>query len=216
MKLVTFFLCLCFILPGSAAVIYRATDIRLGSAIGGPYGAATREIDVDGDAVIDWAIDFRFIGLNRFIFITDEGNNRYLFRPRNITGGTEPAPLDQNFLIDGHPEGTDLQLLLLSEATNPIFVRTSINDGGVFDPGSFHEITAFLGFEFEKLGDTHYGYAEVTGINGDGLIISGLAWESEPGVGIRAGAIPEPSAVLLLGFSMLNVFLRRGRRRVGL
>lgn len=211
MKILSFFLFLCVALPGSAAVIYRATDIRLGSAIGGPYGEATREIDVDGDAVTDWAIEFRIIGLNQFIFLSDDGSNRYIFRSRDRSGGTEPAPLDEEFLIDGHLEGTDFRWLSITEATNPIFVQTSINDGGVFDPGSFHEITAFLGFEFERLGDTHYGYAEVTGINGDGLIISGLAWESEPGVGIRAGAIPEPSSFVFLAVGILGVLVWRRR-----
>lgn len=90
-------------------------------------------------------------------------------------------------------------------------VRTSINDGGVFSPGPFHETTTFLGFEFERLGERHYGYAEVTGINGDGLIISGLAWESEPGVGIRAGAIPEPSNFVLLVVGILGVLVWRRR-----
>ena len=80
-------------------MIYRATDIRLGSAIGGPYGAATREIDVDGDAVTDWAIEFTFRGLNRFISVTDTGSTRFAFESINDFGGVNLAPLDDSVVL---------------------------------------------------------------------------------------------------------------------
>ena len=212
MKIISFFLFLCVAPPGSAAVIYRATDIRLGSAIGGPYGEATREIDVDGDAVTDWAVEFTIRRLNRFISLTDTGNTRFVFQSINDFGGVDIVPLDGSVYLS-----SDLSQGGLLWMTNPSpvgfsLVRTSINDGGVFDPGPFEGLTAFLGFEFERLGQTHYGYAEVTGINGDGLIISALAWESEPGVGIRAGAIPEPSTFALLAVGFLGVLGRRKRQ----
>jgi hypothetical protein len=170
MKIVPFFLILCGALPGSAAVIYRATDIRLGSAIGGPYGEATRGIDVDGDAVTDWAIEFTFRGLNRFISLSDTGNTRFVFRSINDFGGVDLAPLDDAVVLS-----SDLSQARLLWMTNPSpigfwLVRTSINDGGVFQPGPFNNQTAFLGFEFTAIpqaevilrvagGPSHSGWA---------------------------------------------------------
>jgi hypothetical protein len=76
-----------------------------------------------------------------------------------------------------------------------------------FGPGSY------IGF---RSANNHYGYLEVTWTSATNTfeVLSG-AYESQPGVGIRAGAaaIPEPSsAALSLGALAAGVFVRRRKQ----
>lgn len=60
---------------------------------------------------------------------------------------------------------------------------------------------AYLGVEFKIGEDTHYGWIEVdTPFLAGGGVIKAFAYESEPGVPIIAGVIPEPSSALLVAF----------------
>ena len=72
---------------------------------------------------------------------------------------------------------------------------------------------SYIGF---KSANNHYGYLEVTWTSATNTfeILSG-AYESTPGVGIRAGAaaIPEPStAMLSLGALAAGAFIRRRKQ----
>ncbi|MBX7212273.1 MAG: PEP-CTERM sorting domain-containing protein [Verrucomicrobiaceae bacterium] len=79
--------------------------------------------------------------------------------------------------------------------------------------GYFWNFTiANVGVEFTLPDGVHYGVIEVQGIYGGGNIRS-YAWETDPGVPIVAGAMPEPSRAVLIFGGMLAVLSHRRRRR---
>ena len=77
--------------------------------------------------------------------------------------------------------------------------------GGRLGPGEFlssHPDTlSYLGVRFERNGVAHYGWIALNGSGhvGKELFVHGWAYQSEPGVGLIAGHIPEPSLLILLG-----------------
>jgi hypothetical protein len=80
----------------------------------------------------------------------------------------------------------------------------------------FSGFTGFVGIEFEISGNTHYGWLRMTLHPDTGAaILRDYAYESEPGVGIIAGAIPEPSTILLAGLGGLAL-LWRARKKIAL
>ena len=198
--------------PG--AIIHRMTDLRFGSATGGPFGSSSALIDVNQDGIDDWSVGTTVSSLNVWIFLESPDSTRFVSRPRLAISGTEPAPLEEMTHISLSLGNPDLQLLAPSDATRRSLVFTSNNDGNISDPGPFNNRFAYLGFEFDIAGERHFGYAGLEGISNSGLIISSLAWEDEPGVGIRAGAIPEPSSVVLLAGGILGLLGRRRQRPV--
>ena len=75
----------------------------------------------------------------------------------------------------------------------------------------------FVGLEFESSEGTHYGWLDIEGVPNGGsyLIVHGWAYETTPGIGIVAGAVPEPSSVVLafLGtFTLWGLRFRKDRR----
>jgi hypothetical protein len=81
----------------------------------------------------------------------------------------------------------------------------------------------YLGLEFELADGIHFGWMhfdasanlrnEQGSFIGVGGLIDGWAWETTPGQGIIAGAVPEPSAVLLTALSVAGLFLWRQRSK---
>ena len=70
----------------------------------------------------------------------------------------------------------------------------------------------YLGVELDLNGETHYGWIEVESRPlATVAIVHRWAYESEPGVPIFAGRIPEPSAIALLPAG-LALAARRSRR----
>ena len=73
-----------------------------------------------------------------------------------------------------------------------------------------------LGISFDIDGATHYGWIRMSNSDPFNLVVNDWAWETEPGVGIALGAIPEPSslAMFLAGCgTILGVRLFRKRSR---
>lgn len=72
----------------------------------------------------------------------------------------------------------------------------------------------YVGVQFAIGGETHYGWVEVQvpfiGVNG-GWVRS-YAYETEPGVAITAGAVPEPATALLLCVGFAASATRRSCR----
>lgn len=83
--------------------------------------------------------------------------------------------------------------------------------GSFFD--NFNGTRGFSGVLFDIPGGSlHYGYLDVrVDQPNDVLTLFGGAWESEPGVGIVAGAIPEPSGLGLLAMGAVGVAAWRRR-----
>lgn len=73
-------------------------------------------------------------------------------------------------------------------------------------------VPKYMGVEFLRDDGIHYGWVAVSAGGTTSTVgTTGWAWESEPGVPIIAGAIPEPSSVLLLmlGGSFLFALRRK-------
>lgn len=72
---------------------------------------------------------------------------------------------------------------------------------------------AFIGLYFPDGPNFHYGWIRVGVNNAAGtFLIKDWAYEDQPGVGIRAGQIPEPGALGLLACGALGVAALRRRR----
>jgi len=76
----------------------------------------------------------------------------------------------------------------------------------------------YVGVQFTIDGNTHYGWVEVDvpfdgGVHGG--YVRSFAYETEAGAPIIAGAIPEPSAsvLILIGIGVAIAFHRSGKRR---
>lgn len=79
----------------------------------------------------------------------------------------------------------------------------------------------YIGLEFRLAGEVHYGWVHLDAsgllpdrfgeLQGGGGPITGWAWETTPGKGIVAGAIPEPTTACLTFIAGGMVLLRRRR-----
>jgi hypothetical protein len=72
-------------------------------------------------------------------------------------------------------------------------------------------VDGYIGVEFERATGTHYGWIRWRGGGGPWGRVYGWGWETEPGVPIIAGAVPEPGSWVLAG-SAWALALRRRRR----
>lgn len=91
-------------------------------------------------------------------------------------------------------------------------------ESGFFPPLSeFFKEEAYIGLQFEINGQVHYGWLAVELAPGDhpwnsrptSSRITGFAYETEAGVPITAGAIPEPAVSLLIAMGTGTLCLRR-------
>jgi len=94
-------------------------------------------------------------------------------------------------------------------------------------------VDAYIGVEFMAWDGVHYGWIQYTGYgvaqvpvrgpNGEilgytmipllGGFVDSWGWETQPGLSIIAGAIPEPSTTLLVGTGTPLLWLRNARTR---
>jgi len=158
------------------------------------------EIDIDGDATVD----FRFRSIGTEMNAQPEGANRTLIFDQ--FGDEFAENLDPGTLIGIPPPNG------LIWDTNTAFLGGCFSAGGIVCPGEFQSGLDFLGLEFEISGQTHYGWIEIESIQDFGPIrFHRWAYESEPGMSIRAGAVPEPSAGMLLCITLASCLLQRRR-----
>ena len=82
--------------------------------------------------------------------------------------------------------------------------------GGYTCAGRFPGHRAYMGVEFDIAGATHYGWIDLrVAPDNPYAEIYGWAYETEPGVSIIAGAIPEPATIFLLLGGVLAVVVSR-------
>ncbi len=161
-------------------------------------------VDLNFDGVFDF--EFTRIGATSGVDLVPLGVNRSIFIPEPPPDiGNFLVPLEQGFLI-----GSDIDDSL-TWGNESSLVSACVNIGCI---GFFDNQTAFIGTEFQIDGETHYGwmqFADWSGVAGGYLL--DYAYESEPGVGILAGAIaiPEPStyASIILGLLALACYRQK-------
>lgn len=162
-------------------------------------------IDLNDDGVIDFIIP----GGNAQINVLPQGFNRVL--SIDEFGTLYAADLSEGSFIGADPGDGRVW-----GAGSPV-MAACFSGGGVVCFGNFLGGIDYLGAEFEIAGNTHYGWLEIRSRDGIPFIdVLSWAYETEPGMGILAGAIPEPTATsLLLAAGLLAVRRRRKCNRPG-
>jgi hypothetical protein len=164
-------------------------------------------MDVDGDGNADFTFGYSPV----FLGVRSEGMNRILILqdpPPNIGGPIAPLPAE--FLIGS---GSESGVLTWSPGFGDDFETLANYYNGVAS-GPFAGQHAYMGLEFRQGANTYYGWALLQ-ISGDYAAIGQIeswAWETQPGVSIFAGAVPEPSSLALLTLGGAFIIWRLRKR----
>ena len=144
-------------------------------------------LDLDGDSVVDLIIP----GGNVEIDVIPQESNRTL--AFDEFGTPYAANLADGSLI-GAAAGDGMVWGL-----EPSVMSSCFNIGGVVCGGNYLGGIGYMGVEFDIGGLTHYGWIEIESREFIPWVdVHRWAYQSEPGVPIRAGQVPEPSTVVLL------------------
>jgi hypothetical protein len=165
-------------------------------------------LDIDGNGTID----FSFWGdVAASVGIRSEGANRYLITPDpppNIGGAV--SALEAGFLIG--PESGIGSLDWFGDDYD--YWSTLMLELDAGRDGEFWGTRAYVGIEFQSDDGIHYGWFDVEGDPSTPYaVVYGWAYESTPGMGIIAGAVPEPSSVLLFASGMVAILMFRTKKR---
>ena len=166
---------------------------------------------------------------NEFFFdsfpldLNDDGVDDLGFNNRDIQ--TDATPFGSSRIVSVAPHlelaaaltevdfiGADIDDPLAWTSTERQGLNACVSAGGLVCVGNFRGGRDFLGVEFDISGQTHYGWVQIQSV--DLAVFARIidwAYESEPGVGIFAGQIPEPSAALLAVCGLAAVLSRRRR-----
>ncbi|WOO42628.1 hypothetical protein [Rubellicoccus peritrichatus] len=175
--------------------------------------------DVDGDGTVEFHFEN---DQSSIAFLQHSGNVHFLHRV-STNSATDIIPIPDGKTVGAAVDGyqfTTANYLTKSVTQSGAMALDFYNIGWNFDQ------SGFLGFEFQSNGQTHYAWAEWTidgttnGANvGQGFIINRAYFESDPGVSIVVGALPEPEttatglALLALGTAGLHHW-RTKRKKV--
>lgn len=131
---------------------------------------------------------------------------------RVIAGGGDVYALPWGYSIGSD---VDPDLWMMDPLGITLNSSATVPPGEVISTGQFLETTAFMGVQFYIDDLVHYGWVRISNpFPVTGGIIMDFAYETEPGVGIQAGAgmIPEPATSALLALGGLLLALRRKRK----
>jgi hypothetical protein len=162
------------------------------------------------DMNLDGLDDFIFTASVSFVGVHPETANQYLIYPSpppNIGGPVEP--LSDGFEIG--PNSGDGELDWYGSTGYSTLIQCLSGACA----GRFKGQHAYMGVEFDIAGGTHYGWIDMyVAADGPYAEIYGWAYETQPGVSILAGAVPEPSTVLLMAAGSLALLYSRARKRI--
>jgi len=194
------------LLTGRAAIVHQEFEIPTTNGwpvIGLPSNPYLLDIDNDGVA------DFLFrSGFDGFAVFPQVGS---------AVLAVESGPSDLNSfalpLAAGHQISSLTPVLAFwdTDGVNGSVLTSARNVGAI---GLFTGQIAYLGVQFTRADQIHYGWLHLdvsyVGLNAGNLLA--LGWEDTWGLGIAAGAVPEPSTLaLLVGGGVLLVCFRRNR-----
>jgi hypothetical protein len=173
--------------------------------------------DIDADGVPDYRFhtDGSFVaavisyGTNRYISVLstgdDQGGNLVPVFAGSIIG------FDTSSLSGDWHRQTDY-VIIPSLSTG-----YSLTSG----PSPMQFADGYIGVEFAAADGIHYGWIQYVGFSHSekgigypllGGFIDSWAWETQPGVSIVAGAIPEPSAMTLVVVTAISLMQRRRKK----
>lgn len=180
-------------------------------------------IDFDGNGVGDvFMVGF---GPNIDFFIATENRAFIVSSPPPNLGG-RMANLELAFLIGsdsgmgsdkrwygGFNQPDTAELIGIPRNSNQVSFGGSANNGsgGIFNNSMFLNASGYFGIEFKIDDATHYGWVHIANDSnlGTGGYIDGWAYETDAGVGISAGAVPEPGVGLMFFVGAIGLIVRR-------
>lgn len=175
--------------------------------------------DIDGNGSIDFTFGFSF----SYVGLRTERANRLVIVPSpppNIGGYV--ADLHSPFLIAPDLGSPDFAWISSDPSDNYVYPGeiafasiVQVLSTGTF---SFFNGRGAIGIEFESDLGTHYGYFDIEAYPGyAGAWLYGWAYETQPGVPIIAGQVPECTQSVLLCIGLATLLARRHRHpsRIG-
>ncbi|MFP6897453.1 MAG: PEP-CTERM sorting domain-containing protein [Roseibacillus sp.] len=205
-------------LCAEGVIIYRS--IAPGEVADSSEGLLRQYIDLDGNGTLD----FFTTTAGNDASIVPTGNNRILSIVATLPDlGRGIVPLLGGEAIEMSPL-TPMSWNGLADRIN------QFDDGGSYiykcngrvpigQPPECNSLIPggleirYVALELETEGEIHYGWVAISSNLTvlHTVQVSGWAYETDPGVSIIAGAIPEPSGVLLLCLASVLGILRRSR-----
>lgn len=164
----------------------------------------TRAIDLNGDGVDDAV--FRNFGNEFAVYSTLSSS----------IAGIPTIPPNQNHfaapLGSGSIIGNSLESSFHWNEGYSGLISVVLIGMETYKSGLWGSMEAYVGVQFDIEGQSHFGWILVdTPFDTGGGIIKAFAYESEPGVPIVAGVVPESSSSLFIGVSC-GIALARRRR----
>lgn len=171
--------------------------------------------DIDGNGSIDFTFGYSF----SYVGLRTERANRLVIVPSpppNIGGYV--ANLPSSFPIASDLGSSDIVWISSDPSDNYVspgeiaFASiVQVLSTGTF---SFFNGREAIGIEFESDLGTHYGYFDIDAGSGyAGVTLYGWAYETQPGVPIMTGQVPEPSISVLFSIGLVALIARRKPRQ---
>jgi PEP-CTERM motif len=183
------------------------------------------QIDINQDGTADVGL-YKDLGIGMLSY----GETAVFGR---LKGGYLPGLNTRNLLVTAFASGQQIGAeSAMSSLTNEFWAYNSetpddltyfqLASGVPSNPatygGTFFGRRAYLGMRIELApGEFHYGWVDIANTLAKpwNYEIRGWAWESEPNKAILAGAVPEPSSLILVAAGACGLLVRRRRVTVG-
>ncbi len=179
-----------------AGLVFRDLNVTLDASLGPTY-----DLDVDLDGTIDFSFTSTFIpatvGFNQIAFPFASNNGVVIDA---LTG-------------DGFPAASRLSIGNVVSNASLFSQSSDLGNLASFitpDPpsGNFEGQIGYIGFKFDRLGGTAFGFAEISvnamnaAVNPFGLTLRNVAFNDIVGQSATITAVPEPSSIIMVGVSL--------------
>jgi hypothetical protein len=176
-------------------------------------GTTDESIDLNGDSIIDFVFQIATGAMNVYS-ATENHCVIYPFGPPDVGGPVEP--LSEGFVIDSGSGDGPLDWFGNDQST-PLGAWLWQEGGSYISAGRFPGNRAYMGVAFDIAGARHYGWVDVSISDSSPYgEVYGWAYETTPGGTITAGAVPEPSTIILLVAGSGAILLSRLKMKKGI
>lgn len=188
-----------------AGIVHTVPDAPITAAALAPNGQAAAPLDIDNDGVPEFTI-------HAFHAETFPGHSlgTYIRADRPGAFFQWEGVLDP--LLAGAPIGFGGSDEYQASGQVPFYVWYGMAGGD--GAWNFNDAPAFFGLRFETGGASHFGWArgQITYSSSAqtyAVTVFDYAYETTPGAGIAAGAVPAPGGAVLCTLAALPTFRRR-------